>query len=358
MRQTAVGLPPENGPYRGDNKPLFPPTDDAMSDTNWWFFDQAVVIAVTGALTLGILSGIGGIGRIALTIPLVLFLPGYALVSALFPDEPNDEYQSFDDEKTGLGNPLLVSGGLESIERVVLSVVFSVALVPAVTLFATATPRGIVLETVLPALAVLTVILALAAIGARYRCPPDRRFVPTLPAGTPFFARGRPSPYQRVSSRPYNVAIAVGLLLLLASGGFALANPPQHDGFTEFSIETETVSGETQTMYDATYTAGEATELNATITNREHEDRTYTTVVLLERVSGQGDNVTVGESTELDRQTMTVSDGRSKQQRLEITPSMRGEDLRLTLLLYEGEPPAEPTAATAYRTIHLPIEVA
>lgn len=328
-----------------------------MSDTHWWFFDQAVVIAVTGALTLGIFSGIAGIGRIALTIPLILFLPGYALVSALFPDEPNDEYQSFDDEKTGLGNPLLVSGGLEPVERTVLSVVFSVALVPAVTLFATVTPRGIALESILSGLAILTVVLALAAIGARYRCPPDRRFVPSLSAATPFFARGRPSPYERVSCRPYNVAIAVGLLLLLASGGFALANPPQHDGFTEVSVETENVSGETQTMYDSTYTAGERDELNATITNQEHEERTYTTVVMLERVSSDGDNVTVNESTEMDRQTTTVAHGESRQQTYEITPSMRGNDLRLTVLLYDGEPPAEPTADSAYRKIHLPIEV-
>ncbi|MGQ3412217.1 DUF1616 domain-containing protein [Natrinema sp. LN54] len=328
-----------------------------MSDTNWWFVDQALVIAVTGALTLGILSGIGGVGRIALTVPLVLFLPGYALVSALFPDEPNDEYQSFDDEKTGLGNPLLVSGGLESIERAILSVVSSVAVVPAVTLFSTATPRGIALEPVLSALAVLTVLLALAAIGARYRCPPDRRFVPALPSGSPFFAPGRPSPYQRVSCRPYNVAIAAGLLLLVVSGGFALANPPQHDGFTEVSVETENVSGETQTMYDSTYSAGERHELNATITNQEHEERTYTTVVMLERVSDDGDDVTVHESTEMDRRTATVADGESRQQTLEITPSMRGDDLRLTLLLYNGEAPAEPTTESAYRTMHLPIEV-
>ncbi|ELZ10606.1 hypothetical protein C478_14172 [Natrinema thermotolerans DSM 11552] len=328
-----------------------------MSDTDWWFFDLAVVIAVTGGLTFGIISGLSGIERIVLTIPLVLFLPGYALVSALFPDEPNDEYQSFDDEKTGLGNPLLVSGGLEAIERTILSVVFSVALVPAIVLFATVTPRGVALKPILLGLSILTVVLALLAIVSRYRCPADRRFVPSITSVSPFFDRGRPSPYERTSRRPYNLAIVIGLVLLLASGGFALANPPQHDGFTEFSVETENVTGETDTMYESTYTAGERQELQATITNREHEERTYTTVALLQRVSYEENATTVRESTEVDRRTATVAAGDSHGQTLAITPSMRGDDLRVTLLLYVGEPPAEPTTENAYRAIHLPIEV-
>ena len=356
-RQTAVRPTRKCGAYSGDNKPPLAPRDDEMSDTNWWFFDLAAVIAVTGALTFGIISGITGVGRTVLAIPLVLVLPGYALVSALFPDKPNDDYQSFDTEKTGLGSPLLVSGGLKAIERMVLSVVFSVALVPAITLFAAITPGGVTLEPVLIGLSMLTVILALLAIGSRYRCPADRRFVPSVASISPFFTQGRPSPYDRVNHRPYNVAIAVGLVMLLATGGFALASPPQHDGFTELSVETKNVTGDIDTMYDSTYAAGESQELTVTITNQEHETQRYTTAVLLQRVSAEGDSVVVHESTELDRTTATVSDGESTRQPLEITPTMRGSDLRLIVLLYEGDPPAEPTADNAYRVVRLPIEV-
>ncbi|MDS0477605.1 DUF1616 domain-containing protein [Natrinema sp. 1APR25-10V2] len=329
-----------------------------MSDTDWWFFDLAIVIAATGTLTFGLLSGVSGSGRIVLAIPLVLFLPGYALVSALFPDEPNDEYRSFDEEKTGLGNPLLVSGGLEAIERTILSIVFSVSLVPAITLLSTATPGGLALEPVLSGLSVVTVLLALIAIGARYRCSPDRRFVPALSSVSPFFTPKRLSPYQRTSAQPYNVAIAIGLVLLVASGGFAIANPPQHDGFTEVSVETRNVTGEIETMYNATYAAGESQQLTLTITNQEHEERRYTTVVLLQRVNYDGDDVAVNESAELTRKTATVADGDSHRQSLDITPTMRGENLQLAVLLYEGEPPAEPTVDDAYRVVRLPIEVA
>ncbi|SEV99021.1 DUF1616 domain-containing protein [Natrinema salifodinae] len=331
-----------------------------MSDTNWWFVDQAAVIAVTGAIALGIISGLDGVARTVIAIPLVLFLPGYALVSALFPDGPNDEYQSFDEEKTGLGNPLLVTGGLEAIERAVLSIVFSAAIVPTITLIASVTPRGVTVEPVVLGLSIFTVALAIVAIVARYRCAPDRRFTPSIPL--PFFTRTQPTSFGQPNYRPYNVAIAIGLVLLIASAGFAVANPPQHDGFTEFSVATENVSGETDTMYETTYTAGEPHELETEITNQEHEERTYTSVALLQRVSAEGnesDDVTVQESNELGRQTTTVADGETRSQTLEITPSMQGsgEELRLTLLLYVGDAPSEPTGDDAYREIHLPVEV-
>ncbi|MDQ2051485.1 DUF1616 domain-containing protein [Natronolimnohabitans sp. A-GB9] len=329
-----------------------------MSDTQWWFFDLAAVIAFTGALTFGVFSGIDGVVRVAIAIPLVVFLPGYALVSVLFPSEPNDEYQSFDTATTGLETPRLVTGGLEPLERFVLSVVFSISLVPAITLFASATPGGITLETVLSGIALLTVSLSLLAIVARYRCRPERRFTPGLSVKSLFFTRRGPNVYDRIESRPYNVAIVIGLVVLLASGGFAIANPPQHDGFTEFSVETENVTADTETMYESNYTAGETAALEATITNNEHEDREYTTVAVLERVSdGDGDNATVTEREELDRTAATVADGETQTQSLEVTPTMQGDDLRMTLLLYEGEPPSEPTSENAYRTIHLPIEV-
>ncbi|RQG95383.1 DUF1616 domain-containing protein [Natrarchaeobius chitinivorans] len=325
-----------------------------MSDPDWWFLDLAVVIAVSGTLAFGLFAGVEGPLRIAFALPFVCFLPGYALMAALFPDETGDDYRSFDDEKMGLRNPLLLARGLEPIERFVLSVVFSVAIVPAATLITAATPRGLTAETVLSAIAVLTVALAVLAIVSRARCPPQRRYSPTLSDVTPFFAGLRPNAYGVPTPRPYNVAIALALTLLLASVGFALAAPPQHDGFTEFSIETEDVTGETKTMYESTYAQGETGEVAVSITNHEREETTYTTVAVLERVDGDG---VVTDRTELTRESTTVADGETREQPLEFTPTQRGEDLRLTLLLFESEPPAEPTGDDAYRVVSVPIEV-
>lgn len=327
-----------------------------MSDDNsWWFFDLAVVIVLTGAATFGIFVGVDGVARIVLALPLLLVLPGYAAVSFLFPDEPTDEYNSFDEEKTGLGNPLLVTGGLEPVERFVMSIVFTVAIVPAIALFASATPGGIVPETVLSGIAICTVVLAILAIVARYRCPPENRFTPSIPS--PLYSRSGPEAYG-ANTAPFNVMIVLAIGLLLASAGFALANPPQHDGYTEFAIDTDEIDGDTETVYEASYSAGETATLETTITNQEHEEAQYTTVVLLERVSyGDDGDATVEESEELTREGATVPDGETHTQELEFTPTMQGDDLRLTLALYDGEPPVEPTGEDAYRTVTLPIEV-
>ncbi|APX95644.1 DUF1616 domain-containing protein [Natronorubrum daqingense] len=333
-----------------------------MSDSHWWYSDLAAVIAITGISTFAVFYGVGTIARTLLLMPLILFIPGYALVSVMFPDNPTDEYQSFDDEKSRFGTPLVVTGGIESVERFVLSVVFSVALVPSIAILASATPGGLTLETVLSGIALLTIVLSLLAIVARYRCPAERRFVPSLSSGIFYRTQTRDQPGFQTRSQPnphlFNVAIVIGLVLLLATGGFAIANPPQHDGFTEFSIETENVTGETETMYESSYAAGENETLTTTITNEEHEEHTYTTVALLEDVSYDDDGeASVEEAEELDRESTTVADGETVEQDLEIVPSMQGEDLRITLLLYTEEPPSDPTTENADEAIHLPIEV-
>lgn len=326
-----------------------------MSDNSWWFVDLAIVIALCGTVTFAVFSVATGVLQIVLALPLLLFFPGYAAVSLLFPDEPADEYQSFDEGKTGLGNPLLVTGGLEQVERFALSVVFSVAIVPAIALLASATPRGLTGETVLSGIAVCTVVLTVLAILARARCPPETRFTVSVPV--PFFSRNGPDAYGP-NTTLYNVAIVVAVVALVASAGFALANPPQGETYTEFEVETEEVSGDSETIYESSYTAGESAELSTGITNEEGEEMQYTTVLLLERVSYDEDgDVTVEESTELEREAATVPDGETHDQEIEFTPTMEGEDLRLQVLLYVDQPPAEPTGDEAYRTIDLPVEV-
>lgn len=148
-------------------------------------------------------------------------------------------------------------------------------------------------------------------------------------------------------------------MLVVGAVGFAVANPPQHDGYTEFAIETDAVDGDVETIYESAYDGDGPQELETTITNNEHDERTYTTVVMLEDVSyddGDERDVTVHEADELDRQTTTIGDGETIQQTLDVTPTMSDSELRLTLLLYDDEPPEDPTAENAYRVIQLPME--
>ena len=93
--------------------------------------------------------------RIILGLPLVLFLPGYSLIAALFPRKDD----------------------LDGIERVALSFGLSIAVTPLLGLALNYTPFGIRLSPVLIVLSVFTISLAMGAYVRRSRIPEEDRFV-------------------------------------------------------------------------------------------------------------------------------------------------------------------------------------
>ena len=92
--------------------------------------------------------------RIILGLPLVLFLPGYALIATLFPRKDD----------------------LDGIERIALSFGLSIAISPLLGLALNYTPFGIRLTPILIVLSVFTIALAIGAYVRRNRIPEgDRR---------------------------------------------------------------------------------------------------------------------------------------------------------------------------------------
>jgi uncharacterized membrane protein len=87
--------------------------------------------------------------RIILGLPLVLFIPGYSLIAALFPREDD----------------------LDGIERVALSFGLSIAITPLLGLGLNYTPFGIRLTPILIVLSVFTISLAIGAYVRRNRIP-------------------------------------------------------------------------------------------------------------------------------------------------------------------------------------------
>ena len=92
--------------------------------------------------------------RIILGLPLVLFLPGYALIATLFPRK----------------------GDLDGIERVALSFGLSIAITPLLGVGLNYTPFGIRLTPVLTVLSLFTIALAIGAWARRSRIPEGDRF--------------------------------------------------------------------------------------------------------------------------------------------------------------------------------------
>ena len=85
----------------------------------------------------------------------MLFLPGYALIAALFPRKDD----------------------LDAIERIALSFGLSIATVPLLGLALNYTPFGIRLSPILIVLSIFTVSLAIGAYVRRSMIPEEDRFV-------------------------------------------------------------------------------------------------------------------------------------------------------------------------------------
>lgn len=54
---------------------------------------------------------------------------------------------------------------------------------------------------------------------------------------------------------------------------------------------------------------------------------------------------------------MTVDPDGSVTERLTVTPSIQGDDVRLTILLYADSVPENPSRDTAYRSVHVWMDV-
>jgi len=81
-------------------------------------------------------------------------------------------------------------------------------------------------------------------------------------------------------------------------------------------------------------------------------------VVELQRVRGSdGGAPKVVQDRRLATFTPTVSAGQSWRTTHEVTPTMTGENLRLAYLVYEGDPPQNPTTENAYRHVHVWVNV-
>ena len=288
--------------------------------------------------------------RAALSLPFVLFVPGYVFIAALFPEEGEGPAVDAD--------PDVEREGIDGIERVALSFGTSIALVPLIGLGLNFTPWGIRLVPILVSLTAFTLVATAVAAQRRWRLPPDERFaVPyrewIASARTELF-----EPETRTDAA-LNVVLALSVVLAVSSVGYAIFVPKQGEQFSELFLLTEGEDGElVADDYPTEYQVGESRPLVVGIGNKEGREVSYTLVVELQRVEFTANNSTrVLEERELQRFSPTVGANETWMQPHEVQPTLTGERLRLAYLLYVDEAPAEPSVANAYREVHLWVNV-
>jgi len=156
-----------------------------------------------------------------------------------------------------------------------------------------------------------------------------------------------------------NVLLVCAILLAVGSVAYAVAVPPQGEMFTEFYLLNESEDGElVAANYPTEFVVGESQPVVVGIGNHEGESVEYTVVVQLQEVETQGNETVVLEREELDRfSSPAIGDNETWQRTHNILPTTTGEQLRLQYLLYRGDAPDSPTAETAYRDLHLWVNV-
>lgn len=289
--------------------------------------------------------------RIALGLPFVLFIPGYAFIAALFP-EAGEVTPDPDGDKLGI-----TEGGIDGIERVALSFGTSIAISPLIGLILNFTPWGIRLVPIVISLSGFTLIATIVAAKRRQALPPEEQF--SVPYRE-WIASARVELLEpdTKTDAALNVLLAISVVLAVTSVGYAVAVPKEGESFSELYLLTENDDGElVADNYPANLTQGEPTSLYVGIGNQEHEPVNYSLVVELQRVSVSNNSTTVLEEERLHQFETHLEHNESWQLNHTIQPQLTGERLRLTYLLYKSEPPAEPTVENAYREAHLWVNV-
>ena len=195
--------------------------------------------------------------RIILGLPLVLFLPGYSLIAALFPRKSD----------------------LDGIERIALSFGLSIAVVPLLGLALNYTPFGIRLSPILGVLSIFTISLALGAVLRRYKLPEDDRFAVEFVAAFRTLKNSFTSTDNTKINRILSVILVIAIVLAISMTVYVIVTPKEGEKFTEFYIlgPCGNASG-----YPTNLNVGEEGEVIIGVVNHEYAQATYQLEVRLD----------------------------------------------------------------------------
>ncbi|GAB3664683.1 DUF1616 domain-containing protein [Halopiger thermotolerans] len=308
------------------------------------------LVAVAGfvavaTLLLTVVDVASPVVRAAVGFPLLFLAPGYAIVAALFPRATPLE------ASTGFG--IGQTRDVTEVERAALAFGLSFASLPLLGLAIAALSldfTGPVLVGAVSGFVLVTVAIAavrrfLVPAQDRYRLRLVRKLGAVRAA---IFGTGS------TVHTAINVVLVVSMLIAMTSVGYALVSPQQGEQYTELRLLGENDSGD---LVAANYTteieSGEPVPLTIAVENREGTATEYTAVVQEQWL----EDGSVLERTEHQRVEYEVGDGETVTDERSVTPAAESGDVRIAVLLYEGDVPDTPTVDNAYRSAYLWVDI-
>jgi uncharacterized membrane protein len=248
---------------------------------------------------------------------MILFIPGYALIAALFPGTRD----------------------IDSIERTALSFGLSIAVVPLTALALNYTPWGIRLDPVVISLSILTIGLCLIAQYRRARLAPEERFV--LPLDTIRQSLTReffPKETSRLD-RIVSVLLLIAIVAAVVTTIYVIVVPKEGEKFTEFFILGEKGKA---ADYPSRLFIGDNASLFIGIGNHEYRNLTYTVETWLVNMSfdEKTNTSTLLAMDRLDRFTVPLSHNQTTTLPYTFVPE-RTDYNRIEFLLFNESVPDE-----------------
>lgn len=249
--------------------------------------------------------------RTILGLLLILFVPGYSLIAALFPRKDD----------------------LDGIERAALSFGLSVAVAALIGFALNYTPWGIRLTPILISLSAFTIIMVFLACLRRMRLPSDERF--SVPFGS--FIQGVKKDFEGESrtSKILSVVLIITIVLAIATTAYIVIKPKQGEKFTEFYILGPNGKA---ADYPTNITAGKTGSVIIGVVNHEYKPVNYEVVVKLNGTVLKTQNITLNNTQTLEVPYNFTASGTGKKE--------------MEFLLYKL-----PDQSNAYRSLHLWINI-
>jgi len=272
--------------------------------------------------------------RVVLALPIMLFIPGYCVIAALFPKE----------------------GDINLIERFALSFGLSIAIVPLIGLGLNFTPWGIRLEPVMTAVTLFTLVMVLVAYYTRSVLPPDEQFrIHFFSAAAAIREEIVPSKQGRFD-RILGVVLALAILVTIATAIYVIAVPREGEQFSEFFILG---NNQTAENYPNGIIPGQVYPMFVGVGNREHRNTRYTIESWL--LLTEFDNVTnssrIRAMDPRDRLSFTLAQNQTMIIPYNLSVNKTGYN-RVEFLLFDENVPGYEVSGSnrinaSYRDLHL-----
>jgi len=276
--------------------------------------------------------------RVLFALPMILFLPGYVLIAALFPGKED----------------------LDGIERLALSFGLSIAIVPLIGLVLNYTPWGIRLDPIVISLVIFTAAMILIAQYRRSLLPPDRRFTVPFRQMLAGARAGLFEPGQSPVDKALSIILIIAIVAAVATTIYVIVVPKEGEKFTEFYILGP---GGKAADYPTRFPAGEQQSLVIGIVNHEYRNVTYTVeTILLNMTFDPATNTSsINAYQPLDTFTATIVHNETREFPYNFTVNDRDFNRLQFLLFNESVPSAGITGQdrinASYRDLHLWVTV-